>query len=119
MNTIQLIGRLTKDVELKTTQNGKAVVINSLAVKRPFTKDTTDFITIVAWEQRANFLATYAKKGNRVGVNGYLTVREYEDKNGNKRSAYEVNATEVELLEGKAEQPTQMEQLREDEELPF
>lgn len=119
MNTINLTGRLTKDVELKQTQTGKTVTTSSIAVKRPMTKDTTDFFSVVFWEQKANFLAQYAKKGSRIGVNGYLTARKYTDKNGAERTAFEINATDVELLESKESEPTQMTQLQEDEELPF
>ena len=59
MNNIILIGRATNSVELKQTQAGKSVVSFSLAVKRPFTKDTTDFHTIVAWDKHAELISKY------------------------------------------------------------
>lgn len=98
MNNVSLIGRTTNDIELKTTPNGKSVVNFSLAVKRPFTKDTTDFINCVAWGNQADVLARFVQKGNQVAVVGYVTTRNYEDKEGNKRSFTEVLVNEVILL---------------------
>lgn len=103
MNSINLIGNVCADLELKSTNNGKSVVQFNLAVQRPFAKDTTDFIPIVAWNQTAEFLAKYAKKGSKVAVSGKLTTRNYEDKNGNKRTAFEVVADMAELCGGKTE----------------
>ena len=95
MNSIVLLGRATSAIELKQTQAGKSVVNFSLAVKRPFTKDTTDFFTIVAWDNQAEILSKYVGKGQLVCIRGHLTTRSWEDNNGNKRSATEVIATEV------------------------
>lgn len=98
MNNVSLIGRTTNDIELKTTPNGKSVVNFSLAVKRPFTKDTTDFVNCVAWDNQADVLSRFVHKGNKVGVEGYVTTRSYEDKDGNKRSVTEVLVKDVDLL---------------------
>ena len=99
MNVISLVGRLTEQPELKQTNGGKSVVSVSIAVDRPFAKDTTDFIPLVVWGQPAEYLSKYGKKGSKVAVSGYLTTRKYEDKSGNKRTAYEVVVNTVELCE--------------------
>lgn len=99
MNSINLTGNICNDVELKQTNNGKAVMQFNLAVKRPFAKDTTDFIPVVVWEQSAEYLSRYARKGTKVAISGKLTSRNYEDKNGNKRTAFEVIADAVEICE--------------------
>lgn len=101
MNTISITGNITRDPEVKSTQSGVSVCSFTLAVKRPRTSDT-DFINCVAWRQSADFLGKFAKKGNRVGVTGVLTARAYETNSGDKRTAYEVVADNVELLESRA-----------------
>jgi single-strand DNA-binding protein len=101
MNSILLLGRATSKVELKQTQSGKSVVSFSLAVKRPFAKDTTDFFTIVAWDKQAEILSRYVDKGSQICVRGYLTTRSWEDNNGNKRYATEVVAHEVSFCDTK------------------
>lgn len=103
MNRIVITGRITHHPEVKTTNNDISVCSFSLAVKRPKTKDTTDFINCTAWRQGAEFLGKFAKKGDMIGVSGILTSRNYEDKNGNKRTAWEVQADDVEILTSKAE----------------
>lgn len=103
MNIISLIGRLCESPELKQTTNGKSVVSINLAVDRPFAKDTTDFIPVVIWNQPAEYLSRYAHKGTKVAVTGKLTTRKYEDKNGNKHTAYEVVADNVEICESAKE----------------
>lgn len=101
MNKITISGRITHHPEQKSTNNGVAVCSFTLAVKRPHTKDTTDFINCTAWRQGAEFLAKYAKKGDLIGAVGTLTSRQYEDKEGNKRTAWEVQVDDVEILASK------------------
>ena len=103
MNAIAITGNLTRDIELKSSQSGLSVCSFTLAVRRPYTAETTDFIPCVAWRQSADFLAKYAHKGSRVGVTGVLTSRTYEDREGKKRTVYEVTANAVELLESRSE----------------
>ena len=98
MNAVNLTGRLTADVELKTTQNGKSVCSYTLAVNRPKVKDTTDFISCVTWNQGAEYLSKYASKGDKVGVTGVLTSRKWQDQNGNNRVSVEVVTDTVEIL---------------------
>lgn len=99
MNSCNFTGRLTADPEIKKTQNDKSVCSFTLAVKRPRVKDTTDFINFVAWNQSAEYLTKYGRKGMLVEVSGTLTARNYEDKNGNKRTAFEILSDSLGLLE--------------------
>ena len=98
MNSIILLGRATTSIELKQTQAGKSVVSFSLAVKRPFTKDTTDFHTVVCWDKQAELISKYVNKGDQVCIRGYLTTRTWTDNNGQKRYATEVVADEVSFV---------------------
>lgn len=101
MNSCNFVGRLTADPELRRTPDGTAVCSYSLAVKRPMVKDTTDFIEFVSWRQSAEYLAQYGHKGDVVAVTGTLQPRNWTDKEGNKRKAFEVITTGVELLSSK------------------
>lgn len=103
MNTINLTGNVCNDIELKNTPSGKAVVSLNLAVKRPYSKDTTDFIPLVCWDKSAEYLSKYARKGSKIAVSGKLTTRKYQDKDGNNRTAFEVVCDSVELLDSKSE----------------
>lgn len=105
MNSIVLLGRTTASIELKQTQTGKSVAGFTLAVKRPYAKDTTDFIDVVCWEKKAEIASKYVKKGDQVCVRGSLTTRSYQDKQGNKRTAFEVIADELWLIGSKADIP--------------
>ena len=100
LNKIILMGRLTRDPELRHTQTGTAVASFSLAVDRDF-KDkatgdrTTDFIDVVAWRQTGEFVSRYFTKGRMAVVEGRLQIRDWTDKDGNKRVAAEVVADNV------------------------
>ena len=101
MNSINIIGRLTAEPELRRTPDGTAVCSYSLAVKRPKVKDTTDFISCVTWRQGAEYLSQYGHKGDIVAVSGVLTGRKWQDKDGNSRINWEVVTDTVELLSNK------------------
>ena len=105
MNKTILIGRLTKDVELRRTGSGKAVASFTLAVNKDFKNEQggydADFIECVAFEQRAETISKYVHKGDRFGVIGSLTTRSYENKEGKKVKVTEVKVTEFEFLESK------------------
>ena len=103
MNNINLIGRLTADVELKQTPNGISVCRFVLAVDRPRTKDTTDFINCVAWRNTAEFVSKYFKKGNKIALTGALISNKWQDKDGNNRTSYEITVDNVEFCESKNE----------------
>ena len=106
LNCATLIGRLTAEPELKTTTSGKEVCAFQIAVDRSYSPDgkrTADFITIVAWEHNAKFVADYFRKGQMIAVVGAIRTRSYEDKKGNKRIAFEVVAREVSFCGSKNE----------------
>lgn len=99
-NNVNLVGRLTKDIEIKKTNSGKEVTAFSLAVndKKVNDQQTSFFFNIVAWEQCARYLKQYAGKGDLIGVNGRLTTRSYQNTRGDKVTVTEVVADDVMLL---------------------
>lgn len=105
LNIIALLGRSTKEPELKHTANNVPVVSFTLAVDRTYVKPgqerQTDFIDIVAFRSTAEFVSGYVRKGQLIAVNGSLQVRTYTDKDNNKRKAYEVIAENVHFAESK------------------
>lgn len=103
MNTINLIGNTCSELEVKITQSGKSVLSFNLAVKRPFAKNTTDFLPIVVWDQGAEYLGKYGRKGSKVAVSGKLTTRKYTDRDGNNRTVYEIVADTVEILDSRSD----------------
>lgn len=94
MNFVILMGNTTADIELRQTSSGKSVANFTLAVPRPFAKDTTDFFSCTAWERIAESLSKHVKKGQKIAIRGNLQNREYTDKNNNKRTVTEVVAQE-------------------------
>lgn len=99
MNTIGYVGNLTSDVELKSTTQGVSVATFTIAVKRPYKKDVTDFFRCVAWRSDAEFISKYFHKGDYISVSGYNTTRSYKKKVGND----EVSIPVVELVVERAE----------------
>lgn len=129
LNKIMLIGRMTADPELKKTPSDVSVTSFSIAVNRPKNKDgeqVADFINVVAWRGTAEFISKYFRKGSAIFIEGSLQTRTYEDKEGKKRTIYEVLANTVDFMEGKKEK-TENVQIKEidfeevgaDDELPF
>ena len=111
INVVVLMGRLVADPELKSTANGIATTSFRIAVDRNFANKQTgerqaDFINIVAWRQTAEFICKYFRKGSMIAIEGSLQTRNYEDKNGNKRTAYEVVANNVSFTGSKSESGT-------------
>lgn len=95
LNKAILNGRLTKAPELKQTNSGKSVCGFTIAVDRSRDREKTDFIPIVAWGKTAEFVNQWFGKGDLITIVGRIEVRNYEDKNGNKRTATEIIAEEV------------------------
>lgn len=91
------IGNLTKDIEIRETPNGKKVAELNIAVKRPYSEGT-DFFTAVVWEKKAELCAEYLKKGNKVGITGFLYNEKYEDKSGVKRITTKIRVDEIEFF---------------------
>jgi len=103
LNHIVIMGRLTRDPELRYTGSNVPVASFSLAVDRDFGKDErqTDFINCVAWRQTGEFVSKYFQKGSMAVVSGRLQIRDYTDRDGNKRTAAEVVADNVYFGESK------------------
>jgi len=106
MNKVVLMGRLTRDPEVRYTQTNNTLVASfSLAVNRRFTREgdaqTADFINIVAWAKTGEFVSKYFKKGQQVAVIGRIQTRSWDDQNGQKRYATEVVAEEVYFADSK------------------
>ena len=104
LNHFTGMGRLTRDPELKTTPAGISVASFSMAVERDFAEGgekKTDFIDVVAWRQTAEFVSKYFIKGMMAVVSGRLQIRDWTDKEGNKRKTAEIVADNVYFGEGK------------------
>lgn len=102
MNRIILSGRLTKDVELKTTQNNVSVLTNTIAVRKDFKKEDSDFINVVAYRNNADYISKYFNKGDKVLISGRLNTRSYEDKDNKKVYITEVVIETIESLSSKS-----------------
>ena len=137
LNHIVLMGRLVRDPELRRTQNGTAVASFTLAVERDYRGDTekkqTDFIDIVAWRNTAEFVSRYFTKGRMAVVSGRLQIRDWTDRDGDKRKSAEVVADNVYFGDSKRDSSinsypkensapltaSDFEEIDDDEELPF
>lgn len=107
INNVTLMGRLVADPELRTTTSGISVARFRIAVDRPYVRAgeerQADFISIVAWRQSADFVCRYFKKGNMIALTGSLQSNNYEDRDGNKRTSYEVVADRISFCGSKSE----------------
>lgn len=117
INNVTIVGRLTKDVDLRFTSNGKAVANGTLAVNRPFKnangETEADFINIVIWGKQAENTANYTSKGSLIGVTGRIQTRNYENNEGKRVYVTEVVAESVQFLDTKKkENPQQNTQQR-------
>lgn len=136
LNYTILGGRLTSDVELKTTQSGVSFCSFTIAVNRKYQqngKQQTDFINCNAWRQTAEFVSKYFKKGSSICVIGEIQTREWTDNNGQKRYATDVKVNEANFVDSKNDNvgndaespryneviPNNLEELSDDDELPF
>ena len=110
MNKAILIGRLTKDPELRTTPTGRNVCQFSIAVNRTYTNASgereADFINCVVWDKQAENLAKYQKKGNHIAVDGRIQTRNYDDNNGKKVYVTEVLVNNISFLDAKGSSST-------------
>lgn len=131
MNKVILVGRLTKDPELRYTQTGKAVASFTLAVNRRFARNENqqqaDFIPIVVWDKLAEICEKYLEKGSQTLIEGRIQVRSYDAQDGSKRYVTEVMAHDIEFLGSKSKNtstatPEQKQfgsEVPPDEEIPF
>lgn len=113
MNKVVLIGRLTKDPELRYTESNIAVATFTLAVNRNHTNSNgereADFINIVVWRKQAENVKDYLFKGSKVAIEGTIQTRNYEDDNGNRRYITEVIANSLEFLDSKKDSNSKQE----------
>lgn len=105
LNRVILMGRLTAEPDYRTTQNGTAMARFTLAVDRDFSgpnnERQTDFLDVVVWRQRADFVSKYFHKGQLVAVQGSIQVSSYTDREGNKRRSWDIVADQVYFAEAK------------------
>lgn len=99
LNIVAIMGRLVADPELRTTTQGNSVCSFRIACDRSYVQQgqerQADFIDIVAWRQQADFVSRYFQKGSMIAIDGRLQTRNYQDKNGNSRTAVEVVANNI------------------------
>lgn len=104
LNHITIMGRLTRDPELRRTGSGVAVASFTIACDRDFGQNETDFIDVTAWRNTAEFVKKYFTKGRMAVVSGRLQIRNWTDKDGNKRKSAEVVAENVYFADSKKEE---------------
>ncbi len=118
INRAVLVGRLTKDPELRRTSNDIPVTSFTLAVNRPFKnqqgENDVDFIQCVVWRRQAENVAQYVFKGSLVGVDGRIQSRSYDDQEGNRRFITEIVADSVQFLEPKGSNPSPRQEPRQE-----
>ena len=130
LNKIFIMGRLTRDPELRRTQSGTAVPSFTMAVDRDFKSQSgekeTDFIDVVAWRNTGEFAAKYLAKGRMAAVEGRIQGRDWQDKDGNRRKAVEVVADNVYFADSKRDSKPQesrddqeFDEIEDDGDLPF
>ena len=130
LNNVVIMGRLTRDPELRRTQSGTAVTSFTMAVDRDFKSQSgekeTDFIDVVAWRNTGEFAAKYLAKGRMAAVEGRIQVRDWQDKDGNRRKSVEVVADNVYFADSKRDSKPQesrdeqeFDEIEDDGDLPF
>lgn len=121
LNVVTMIGRLTADPEVRTVPSGASVTSICLAVQRDYVKQgeerQTDFIDCVAWNQTADLIGKYLRKGSQIAVAGRLQTRSYEDREGNKRKATEVVISNISFCEKREAREPEI--ASDDDDLPF
>lgn len=132
LNSVIIMGRLTRDPEMRRTQGGTAVTSFTMAVDRDFKSQSgekeTDFIDVVAWRNTGEFAAKYLAKGRMAAVEGRIQVRDWQDKDGNRRKSVEVVADNVYFADSKRDSKPQesrtvddqeFDEIEDDGDLPF
>ena len=132
LNYVIIMGRLTRDPELRRTQGGTAFTSFTMAVDRDFKSQSgekeTDFIDVVAWRNTGEFVAKYLAKGRMAAVGGRIQVRDWQDKDGNRRKSVEVVADNVYFADSKRDSKPQesrtvddqeFDEIEDDGDLPF
>ena len=130
LNSVIIMGRLTRDPELRRTQGGTSVTSFTMAVDRDFKSQSgekeTDFIDVVAWRNTGEFAAKYLAKGRMAAVEGRIQVRDWQDKDGNRRKSVEVVADNVYFADSKRDikpqesrEDQEFDEIEDDGDLPF
>ena len=104
MNTVIIMGKLTKDPDFRVTANGKVLATFTLAVNRKYEKDVADFLPIITFSKTAEFTEKWLKKGMQIIVVGRIQVRKWETKEGENRYSTEIIAEEVEFADSKKQE---------------
>lgn len=105
------IGRTTKDIDLRYSQNGTAIANFTIAITRRFDKEKTDFIRCIAFKKTAELIAQYVKKGNQIGIEGSIQTGSYQDKEGKTVYTTDVIVNNVQFLESRNSQPKQQQRV--------
>ena len=121
MNNVSLVGRLTKDPELKTTQSGLSVCRFTVAVDRPYSKDQADFINCITWRKTAEFITSYFSKGQRIALTGSIQTGSYTGKDGKTVYTTNINVNNIEFCESKKQSDSSGNNLNnvETDDMPF
>lgn len=131
MNTVNILGRIANDLELRQTQTGKAVVSFTVANSTGWGDNKqTNWLDCVAWEKKAETICKHLEKGSGIGITGELRTRAYVDSNGSKRKVTEILVTDITFIEGKkaeaaadqkpyAATAAEFEEMTADDSLPF
>lgn len=125
LNSIVVMGRITKDIEVRYTPSGTPVANFTVTVDRDYEKDKTDFLDCVAWRNTAEFAAKHFHKGSRAVVIGSLQMRDWQDKDGNKRRSAEIVVGSMYFADSKKETgfsalvAPEMNEIEDDEDWPF
>ncbi|WP_455146157.1 single-stranded DNA-binding protein [Streptococcus constellatus] len=124
INNVVLVGRMTRDAELRYTPQNQAVATFTLAVNRNFKNQSgereADFINVVIWRQQAENLANWAKKGTLIGITGRIQTRSYENQQGQRVYVTEVVAENFQILESRTQQNNNANPMDiSDDDLPF
>lgn len=122
LNSIVVMGRITKDIEVRYTPSGTPVANFTVAVDRDYEKDKTDFLDCVAWRNTAEFAAKHFHKGSKAVVIGSLQMRDWQDKDGNKRRSAEIVVNSMYFADSKkaeAKENAGFTEIDDDDEWPF
>ncbi|HHX67278.1 MAG TPA: single-stranded DNA-binding protein [Gallicola sp.] len=104
MNNVCIIGRLTKDLEVRTSPSGTTVGKTSIAVNRKFKKEEADFINLIAFNKTAELMSQYLGKGSQVGIEGRIQTGSYDSKEGKKVYTFDVVVDNITFIDSKKEQ---------------
>ena len=116
MNRVEIIGNITRDIELKETSNGVKYIKFGIAVRKNYKNANneyeSDFFNVSAWRNTAEFISNYFSKGNRIAIAGKLQTSKYTDKDGNERTSVEILAEEVNIIDKKNETTAPAEEIK-------